>query len=208
MSEDSILARIVAGLSIPASELDVEPPPRSVAATVVAPEAASAVPRPGAAPNPSIAAKAEADRLALAKLAAAKTLADKRAADRKAVAERKALAEKKAAAEKKVIADKEAADARKLARSNPPRIWVQVAGGAYEGDLPKAWSAVKAKAPAVFGSREAWTTPLRATNRVLAGPFRTDAEARGFVNDLKKQGVSAFTFTSDAGQPVKRLGGK
>jgi hypothetical protein len=166
------------------------------------------VPRPGAAPNPSIAAKAEADRLALAKLAAAKTLADKRAADRKAVAERKALAEKKAAAEKKVIADKEAADARKLARSNPPRIWVQVAGGAYEGDLPKAWSAVKAKAPAVFGSREAWTTPLRATNRVLAGPFRTDAEARGFVNDLKKQGVSAFTFTSDAGQPVKRLGGK
>ncbi|WP_374943318.1 SPOR domain-containing protein [Sphingomonas sp.] len=219
VSEDSILARIVAGLSIPASELGVEPPPRPapVGAAAATPAerpavVATATPLPSrpapSRPDPAIAAKAETDRLAAEKLATAKATADKRAADRKAVADRKALAEKKAAAEKKAIADKEVAEAKKLARANPERIWVQVAGGAYEGDLAKAFATVKAKAPTVFGSRQAWTTPLRATNRVLAGPFKTDAEARGFVNDLKKQGVSAFTFTSDPGQPVKRLGEK
>ena len=65
---------------------------------------------------------------------------------------------------------------------------------------------MKAKAPSVFGSRAAWSTPLRATNRVLVGPFKTDAEARSFVNQLKKEGVSTFTFTSEAGQAVTKLG--
>lgn len=212
VSEDSILARIVAGLSIPAAELGIEAPPHrtpvvAAAAPPVesqAPAIVAAAPPPAPRPasprsDPAVAAKAQADRIAAEKFATAKATADRRAADRKAVADRKALAEKKA------IADREAAEAKKLARANPERIWVQVAGGAYEGDLPKAFAAVKAKAPAVFGSRQAWTTPLRATNRVLAGPFKTDSEARTFVNELKKKGVSAFTFTSETGQPMKRL---
>lgn len=210
MSEDSILARIVAGLSIPASELGVEGPDRPAPVAQAAPPVARpapVIPAP-VRPDPVIAAKAEADRVATEKLATAKAAADRRAADRKAVADKKALAEKKAAAAEKALADKEAAEAKRQARANPERIWVQVAGGAFEGDLPKAFARVKAKAPAVFGSRDAWTTPLRATNRVLAGPFKTDAEARVFVNDLSKQGVSAFTFTSEEGQPVKRLGAK
>ena len=94
---------------------------------------------------------------------------------------------------------------KKAARANPPRIWVQVAGGANERDLAKAYAAVKAKAPTVFAGRQAWTTPLRATNRVLAGPFKTDAEARGFVNQLGRNGVSAFTFSSDQGQVIAKL---
>jgi hypothetical protein len=60
----------------------------------------------------------------------------------------------------------------------------------------------------VFAGKQAWSTPLRATNRVLAGPFKSDAEARSFVNKLSKTGVSAFTFASDEGQIVKRLPGK
>ena len=67
---------------------------------------------------------------------------------------------------------------------------------------------MKAKAPTAFGSRPAWTTPLRATNRVLIGPFKTDAEARAQVNTLAKAGVPAFTFTSDAGQVVTKLPAK
>ncbi|RZM06953.1 MAG: SPOR domain-containing protein, partial [Sphingomonas sp.] len=124
------------------------------------------------------------------------------------VADKKALAEKKAAAAEKAIADKEAAEEKRIARANPERIWVQVAGGATESDLPKAWKAVKAKAPTVFAARSGWTTPLRATNRVLTGPFKTDAEARSFVNQLAKGGVSAFTFTSEPGQSVTRLPAK
>ncbi len=200
---DSVLARIVAGLSIPAAELGVAEPARP------APTATAAVPPPETAARVIAEAKAKEERDAAAEKAlAAKAAADKRAADRKAAADKKALAAKKLADEKKLVEAKAAAEEKKAARANPARVWVQVAGGAYAGDLPKAYAAVKAKAPAVFGSRGGWSTPLRATNRVLTGPFRTDAEARAFVNQLAREGVSAFTFTSDAGQAVTKLPAK
>ncbi len=221
-SEDSILARIVASLSIPASELGVAPLARSSAAQPAAAAGATPVPHDGArvvaeaqakAARDALADRAAADALAVtkaaeAKAARAKLAADKKAADRKAVADKKLLAEKKEAAEKKAIADKEAAEEKRIARANPERIWVQVSTGATEGDLPKAWKGVKAKAPAVVGTRGGWTTPWRATNRVLAGPFKTAAEARTFVNALAKEGVSTFSFTSDAGQVITKLPAK
>ncbi|WP_448501533.1 SPOR domain-containing protein [Sphingomonas sp.] len=89
--------------------------------------------------------------------------------------------------------------------AEPARHWVQVAGGARVADLPKAWSTVVAKAPALLKSRGAWTTPLRATNRLLTGPFDSASEAQQFVNKLAGQGVSAFPFTSEAGQKVEKL---
>ena len=85
------------------------------------------------------------------------------------------------------------------------RVWVQVATGARDADLPKAWSAVKNKAPDAFKGRSGYATPLRSTNRVVTGPFKTQAEAQAFVNGLAKKGVSASTFTSDAGQKIAKL---
>jgi hypothetical protein len=89
--------------------------------------------------------------------------------------------------------------------ADPARHWVQVAGGARVADLPKAWSAVVAKAPTLLKARGAWTTPLRATNRLLTGPFDSASEAQQFVNKLAGEGVSAFPFTSEAGQKVEKL---
>ena len=200
-SEESILARIIAGLSIPAAELEVAPPP-APARTV---QAAA----PVAAAHVVAEARAKEARDAAArKLVAAQLAADKKVADRKAVADKKTLAAKKLADAKKAEDAKLAAAEKKAARTNPPRIWVQVAGGANESDLPKAYAAVRAKAPEVFAGKQAWSTPLRATNRVLAGPFKTEAEARSFVNQLSRSGVSAFTFSSDQGQVVTRLAGR
>lgn len=209
---DSVLARIVAGLSIPAAELGVVEPVRAAppplptktdtAARVLA--EAKAKEERDAAAEKALALQAAADKRA----ADRKALADKKAAAAKKLVDDKAAAAKKEAAAKKLAEAKEAAEAKKLARANPERIWVQVAGGAYQGDLPKAYASVKAKAPTAFGSRPAWTTPLRATNRVLIGPFKTDAEARAQVNTLAKAGVPAFTFTSDAGQVVTKLPAK
>ncbi len=208
-SEDSILARIVAGLSIPASELDVAP---LHPAPVVTP---AAVPVSDDAERVLAEAKAKTDRDAAAKTLAAEKLAadkkaaaDKKLAARKAIADKKALAEKKAAAAEKLAADKAAAEKKRIARANPARTWVQVSTGATEGDLPKAWKKAKAKAPTVFGTRGGWTAPWKATNRVLAGPFKTDAEARTFVNQLAKEGVSTFTFTSDPGEIITKLPAK
>jgi len=148
------------------------------------------------------------------------TPAQKRAAARKAAAEEKAMtpAEKRAAARKeaaeskktadrKALADKAAAD-KKAARSNPARIWVQVASGANDAYLGQAWKTITAKAPQAFRGKAGYSQSVRATNRVMTGPFKTDAEARAFVNQLAKQGVPAYSVTTDAGEPVAKLPAK
>jgi tetratricopeptide (TPR) repeat protein len=110
------------------------------------------------------------------------------------------LADKKADAKK-------AADAKKKEPKvvEPSRIWVQVSGGANEGDLPKQWNKLRADKPSAFKNREGYSTPLRATNRILTGPFASETEAQAYVNKLAKQGLSGFLFTSDAGQKVNKL---
>jgi len=207
-----VLARIVANLSIPASELGVEGPERP---TVVA--AATPVSTTSQRVLAEARAKAERDEAAREKAAEVveppardpkEIAAERKAKLAKAAADKKALAAKKAEAEKKALADKEAAEEKRKARANPARIWVQVAGGANESDLPKAWTAAKAKAPELFAGHQGYKTPLRATHRVLTGPFKTDEEARAFVNKLAKKGVSAFPVNSEAGQAVTRLDAK
>ena len=190
---DSILARIVATIGVPAAELDVAPirPPVVVAA---APEPAPA-PAPSAAARPAAADPAQVaiDRKAAAKAAAAKLAADKLAAEKKAAA--------------KKVADEKAAKAKAL-KADPERIWVQVAGGASVRDLPREWKKLADKAPAAFKGRSAYTTPLRFTNRVLAGPFKTDDAAQAFVNQIAKSGLTGFVFVSEAGQKIDKLPAK
>ncbi|MDT9598050.1 SPOR domain-containing protein [Sphingosinicella rhizophila] len=90
----------------------------------------------------------------------------------------------------------------------PARHWVQVAGGASKTALPREFTRLKAKAPALLGRQAAWTTPLNATNRLLVGPFDSQEEAQDFVNALKKADVAAFSWTSAAGQAIEKLPAK
>lgn len=176
--EDSVLAAIVAGITIPAEELQVvtavpiDPVPEPVRIAAAAPETVRPVPKPEAVkpPLPRPAAKAKPE-----------------------------------AAKPDPKAKKPDPKAKDPAKAEPKRVWVQVAGGANVASLPKAWKAVIAKAPAAFRGKSGWWTPLRATNRVLTGPFKTATEAQAFVNALRKSDVSAFVFTSEAGQKVTKL---
>ena len=186
LSDDSVLARIIAGISIPAAELGVAPAARAPAEGETLQEAA---------------------RLAQRNAAANDDRRDRRAIERDRAAERRAkelVADRAREFATRRAAEAEAAAARKASRAEPARIWVQVAGGATEGDLGKAWRAAQGKA-AVLKGRKGYTTPLRATHRVVTGPFKTEEEARAVVNQLAKQGLSAFTFTSTAGQKMTRL---
>ncbi|MBW6528883.1 SPOR domain-containing protein [Sphingomonas sp. RHCKR7] len=264
LGEDSILARIVAGISVPGAELGVAPMPGAdrVVAVAAPPaptgasldEAAQAAERNAAADEQKRQRLAAAKRVTTRDVAAEEPVAPTRArgkqlaaADKRrspaaeedeppvtrksargrAAAEdepaAKTAAAKKKAADRKPATSKDgdeddapagktgkgatrasARAAAKAEREEPARIWVQVAGGANPGDLGKAWKAAQGKAPALAGKR-AYTTPLRATNRIVTGPFKTQAEARAMVNTLASQGLSAFTFTSEAGQKVSRL---
>lgn len=96
----------------------------------------------------------------------------------------------------------------KAAPAEPSRVWVQVAGGAARAALPREFARLKAKAPKLLGARAAWTAPLNATNRLLVGPFASSKEAQAFVNQLKAQDLSAFAWTSAAGQKVEKLPAK
>lgn len=199
--EDNVIARIIAGITIPASELGVAPmpgerPPEPTPAPVQPAAAAVPVETVRAAPvAPRPAAPPPREEPAAAKPKAAESKAV--AARGKAAADAKAEATKASAAKTKAKPDP--------GKTDPARIWVQVAGGANVNALPRAWRDLVAKAPAEFRGRQAWTTPLRYTNRLLTGPFKTAAEAQTFVNAIGKKGLSAFAFTSEAGQKIEKL---
>lgn len=132
---------------------------------------------------------------------AAEIKAARLAAQRKTAAEAKAATEAKAA--------KEAKDAERLAAAkNPARIWVQVATGANDAGLPGTWKKLKEKSPAVFKGQNASSVPFKATNRLLVGPFKSQAEARAMVNALNKAGLQGSTFSSDPGQVVTKVAAK
>lgn len=242
-SEDSILARIVASITVPGEELGVTAPERqeiaaatrsdpttartleqgaaeaaretadrtAAARTIAATSKSTARSKAAAKPKPADAEQEEAEpavrkgrrgkvELASRSKPAAKdedvgTGASKRASDKKGkAADKTALAKKDAGKKEKDDAE-------------DGRIWVQVAGGAQESDLPKAWAAAQRKASALKG-RVAYSTPLRATNRVVTGPFKTKAEAQTFVNQLARQGVSAFQYEGGAKQKLTKLPAK
>jgi len=101
-----------------------------------------------------------------------------------------------------------AVDSTTKPKAGGERYWVQVAGGANRADLNKAWAKLKSgPAGSVLKGRSASTSPLKATNRLLVGPFADKDEAQGFINKLAAQGTSSFHFVSAAGQKVDKLQG-
>ncbi|WP_051103374.1 SPOR domain-containing protein [Sphingomonas sp. PR090111-T3T-6A] len=87
------------------------------------------------------------------------------------------------------------------------RIYVQVAGGANKADMDKAWAGVKKKAPELMKGKSPSTTPLRATHRLMVGPFKDEAEAQAFVNKMSGKGLSGFVVKTTKGQKVEKVGG-
>jgi Flp pilus assembly protein TadD len=121
-------------------------------------------------------------------------------------AARSAATETRAA--KPAAAKPAAAKPKPAPPAEPSRVWVQVAGGAQKSALPHEFARLKAKAPKLLGSRTAWTTPLNATNRLLVGPFKSGGEAQALVNQLRAADLSAFAWTSAAGQKIEKLPAK
>jgi Flp pilus assembly protein TadD len=174
---------------------------------------ALADPKPAAAP-PRAEPKPAAPKPTPASKPAAKTetAAKKTDAARKEEPGKKGEAAKTAAKKdepaKKGETSKSAAKKAEPAAKETSRHWVQVAGGANKAAMTTEFSRLKTKAPKLLANRTAWTTPLKATNRLLVGPFKSVKEAQEFVNQLAKLDLSAFTWTSPAGQEIVKLSSK
>lgn len=85
------------------------------------------------------------------------------------------------------------------------RFYVQVAGGANKADMDKAWAGVKKKAPELMKGKTPATTPLRATHRLIVGPFKDEDEAQTFVNKMAGKGMSGFVVKTAKGQKVEKI---
>jgi Flp pilus assembly protein TadD len=199
----------------PPIEVPVQPVPQPAETQVAATEPPASVPQPAetriaAAEPPAPAPQAEAVPLGsrLADLSAAIAAVD----DPKAAPARTAPAKPKPAVRSAAATPAASKTPPKKAAPTPPaeasRVWVQVAGGAQKSSLPSEFARLKAKAPKLLAGRSAWTTPLNATNRLLVGPFAGAKEAQAFINQLKAADLSAFAWTSPAGQKIEKLPAK
>lgn len=91
--------------------------------------------------------------------------------------------------------------------SGGERYWVQVASGANKADLGRAWEKTRTRAPKLLEGRTTYTSPWKASNRLLVGPFKSEEEAQSFVNTLGKAGMGGMQFTSRGKTKVERLSG-
>ncbi len=93
--------------------------------------------------------------------------------------------------------------------SHPSRIWVQLATGRDRTALAYDWRRIARAAEAAFKSRRPSISAWGQSNRLLAGPFESEAAANAFLGQLRRASVDgAFVWTSPAGQVVDALGGR
>ncbi len=106
-------------------------------------------------------------------------------------------------------ADKrEKAEKAAAAKRNPARVWVQVATGRNDSGLGITLKRIRSDNEAALKGLSGWSAPYKATNRILVGPMKSAAAARELVGKLAKNGVSAMTYSSDAGEEVDKIGAR
>lgn len=89
--------------------------------------------------------------------------------------------------------------------AHPSRIWVQVGTGRDTGALGFTWRGLVKDNPALFKGQSPSISDWGRTNRLLAGPFATEAAAEAFLAKARKAELDAFVWTSPAGQVVDSL---
>ena len=208
MEADAGLATPAAGFFGPPSEPPASPPAVFEVATVAASTpspvrpAETPVPTPGSRLASILSGiEAEAESAPVVLPTAAEIRATQRAVARKAAA----VAEAASAAQ---LAKEEKAKAAAAAKANPARIWVQVATGSNVRGLTMTWRKIRDANEKLLKPYGGYSVPFRATNRILAGPVRSAADARALVTALGKAGVSASSYTSEVGQEILKLAAK
>jgi len=105
-------------------------------------------------------------------------------------------------------AKREKAEKQAAAKRNPARIWVQIATGRNNSGLGLTLRRMRSENEAALKGLSGWSASYKATNRILVGPMKSAGAARELVSKLAKNGVSAMTFNSDAGEQVEKIAAK
>lgn len=92
---------------------------------------------------------------------------------------------------------------------HPSRIWAQLATGRDKNALAFDFRRMVREAEVPFRNRRPFVSAWGQTNRLLTGPFETEAAANAFLAQLRRAGIDgAFVWTSPAGQVVDALAGR
>jgi Flp pilus assembly protein TadD len=98
------------------------------------------------------------------------------------------------------------ATAKPAPPSHPSRIWVQVATGRDKAALGADWRRLIRRAADPFRAKKGYVSAWGQTNRLLTGPFESEAAANAFLSQLRRADVDGpFLWTSPAGQVVDAL---
>ncbi len=96
--------------------------------------------------------------------------------------------------------------AKPVLPSHPSRIWVQLATGRDRAALSFDWRRMARQGEAALKGKRSYVSAWSQTNRLLTGPFESEAAANGFIAQLRRADLDgAFIWTSPAGQPVDAL---
>lgn len=92
--------------------------------------------------------------------------------------------------------------------AHPSRIWVQLGVGRDIDRLAYDWRRMKREDPEIFRSKKPFSADWARTNRLLVGPFETEAAAKAFNERLHKADHDgSHVWISPAGQVVDELDG-
>ena len=90
-------------------------------------------------------------------------------------------------------------------QAEKPRIWLQLASGSNAGALPEQFKRLKSRHKDLFEGISGYVADGPGRARLLIGPFKSTRDADVFAEDLASVDVDAFSWTSPAGQAIRKL---
>ncbi len=85
------------------------------------------------------------------------------------------------------------------------KLWIQLASGPNASDLPEQFQRMKSRNNKLFEGISGYVFEEPGKARLLIGPFRNNEEANIFAEDLASVRIDAFTWSSKAGQALRKL---
>ncbi len=91
------------------------------------------------------------------------------------------------------------------ATAHPSRVWVQLATSPDRNLMGSEWRRLGRLADEALRGKRGYVTPWRSNFRLLTGPFETERAAQQFLNELGREDVQGFVWTSAVGQVIDGL---
>jgi tetratricopeptide (TPR) repeat protein len=105
----------------------------------------------------------------------------------------------------RIAVPRERLEPKPTAAKQPARHWVQLATARDRTRLGFDFRRIVGESKGLLSNSRGYLAKWGETNRLLTGPFTTEAAARAFVTRLDQAGIKSFTFTSEEGEEVTAI---